>query len=148
MENVLVILVSGLIGYIIGAFALYKMLQKANYDHPIWAWIPFFNALAQHDITFGKGLRNWVYGVLGVSLVTGAFGSVENGLIVTLIGLLNIALFVYYVIWTWKLYKAFGASTLMAILGFIPLINIIVLYVLAFSDKHQYLGMRTHPFAK
>lgn len=99
--------------YILCAFPMYKIAQKAGHDHPVWAWIPILNTIQMIQI---GGLPIWIIILLFIPYV-------------------NIVVSIYIVV---KLLQSFdrGSIGMILLAVFIPLV---AYYIIAFGEaEYQY----------
>ena len=110
-----------LVSYVIWAITMYKTGQKANVRKPWVAFIPVLQFIVYLHVIDKSG---WAIFLL---LIPG----------------LNIVLLI---IWTVKFYLAFSVGAGLIVLSIIiPIINIIMMFVVAFSSKYSYV--KTNRFA-
>lgn len=116
---VFVIVMIGLYVYL--SFAYMAIARKAKYSNPALAWIPIIGPLI---VTSGIAEMHWWPILLLV------------GTIIPYIGFLfSIALAVFAIIWLWKTFEAVDRPGWWAIVSFIPVVNLILLGVAAWSKK-------------
>jgi hypothetical protein len=117
----LVVLVAGFLIYIYMSLAYMAIAKKANNPHPAIAWIPGVGPLI---IAFQASKMHWWPWLL----LIGYFIPV-----VSIFAALAFA--VFSVIWSWKLFEAIGKPGWWAILMMIPLVNLVILGIAAWSKN-------------
>jgi hypothetical protein len=111
----------GLISYVVGAVALYKIGQKAGVRQPWVAFVPVLQFIVYLHVIDRSG---WAIFLL-------------------LIPVINIVLLI---VWAVKFYLAFSVKTVLIVFSIIiPIINMITMLVVAYSSKYTYV--KTNRFA-
>ena len=113
-------LIFGLGSYIYYAFAFMTIAKKTNYPTPAIAWIP---GIGQLIISASVAKMHW-WPILLILVGWIPF--------VGWIGMVVLA--VYSVIWTWKVCEARKKPGWWAILMLIPIVNFIMIGIVAWSD--------------
>ncbi len=103
-----------LVSYVVSAISLYKIGQKANVRKPWVAFIPVLQFIVYLHVIDKSG---WAIFLLLIPIVN----------------------FVLAIIWSVKFYLAFSVKTVLIVLSIIiPIIGMIMMLVIAFSDKYTY----------
>jgi uncharacterized membrane protein YhaH (DUF805 family) len=124
MAFFLVFLIISLVVYIVSSLIYMKIAKKAGYPSPGLAWIP----------------------VVGPALIASKIAQMHWWPILLLIGFIihiigpvfTFVFAIFMLIWTWKVFKAFGKPGWLVLLTVIPLINLIptiMLLVIAFGSS-------------
>ncbi|UCB45715.1 MAG: hypothetical protein JSV25_16165 [Spirochaetota bacterium] len=101
--------------YIVNAIALYKLGEKANVKNPWVAFIPVVQMIVILHIIDKSGWSIFLLLIPVVNIILG-------------------------IIWTVKFYLAFEVNAGLIVLGIIiPLAGMIVILVMAFSEKYKYV---------
>jgi Family of unknown function (DUF5684) len=104
-----------IVSYVIWAIPMYKTGQKANVRKPWVAFIPVLQYIVFLHIIDKSGWAILLFLVPGLNIVL-------------------------HIIWLVKFYLAFSVSAGLIVLSIIiPVINIIMMFVVAFSAKHTYV---------
>lgn len=109
-----IMLISIVIGYIIGCLPMYLLAKKANHNAPFLAWIPIANSIQQCQIA---KISIWWF-------------------VATLIPFVSLIAAIYI---SCKFLMAFGRSPIAIIAFLIPVVNIIYIYYLALSKDVEYV---------
>jgi hypothetical protein len=110
-----------LVSYVIGAISLYKIGQKANVRKPWVGFIPVLQFIVYLHVIDKSGWAILLLLIPGVNIVLA-------------------------IIWAVKFYLAFSVKVVLIVLSIIiPVINIIMMLVLAYSSKYTYV--KTNRFA-
>lgn len=105
--------------YIYSSFAFMAIARKAKYPSPGIAWIP---AVGPALIASKTAKMHW----WPILLLIGA-------LIPFIGGIFGLAFTVFFIIWLWKTFEVIGKPGWWAILMIIPIVNIIILGIAAWS---------------
>jgi hypothetical protein len=104
-----------LVSYVIWAITMYKTGQKANVRKPWVAFIPVLQFIVYLHVIDKSGWAIFLLLIPGVNIVLA-------------------------IIWAVKFYLAFSVKTVLIVLSIIiPIINIIMMFVVAFSSKYAYV---------
>lgn len=109
-----IMLISIVIGYIIGCLPMYLLAKKANHNAPFLAWIPIANSIQQCQIA---KISIWWF-------------------VATFIPFVGWLAAIYT---TCKFFMAYGRSPFAIIILFIPIVNFIYIYYLALSKDVEYV---------
>ena len=120
---IMTFLAVGLIGFVLlwvyTSFAFVAIAKKANYPKPNLAWIPYVGPLI---VTSQIAEMHW-WPILLLLLWGIPFVNFFS----------SIALIVFAIIWLWKTFEVIGKPNWWAILLLIPLVNLIILGIAAWS---------------
>lgn len=125
LENLRVLLIgagiASIILYIYMALAFMAMGKKAKLNYPALSWIPGFGPMI---IAFQASKMHWWPWLM---LIAGA---------IPFIGVIaSVVFFVYGIIWNWKLMEAINKPGWWAILFLIPIVNLIMIGIAAWSKE-------------
>ena len=121
LHMVLVSLIIGLAAYLYMSFAYMAIAKKAKQSTPGLAWIPGVGPLI---IAYKESNMHWWPWLLLI------------GYFIPFIGIITGIIFlVYVIIWHWKLFEAIGKEGWWAILLIIPIVNLVMIGIAAWSKK-------------
>ena len=116
-----VFLVVWLAVYIYLSFAFMAMAKKAKLSTPGLAWIPGVGPII---IAYQASKMHWWPWLLII------------GMFIPIIGaLFSLAFAVYFIIWLWKLFEKIRRPGWWAILCIIPVVNLVLIGIAAWSDE-------------
>jgi hypothetical protein len=107
--------------YIYSSFAYMAIAKKAKYSMPGLAWIPVVGPLI---VTAKIAKMHWWPILLLIGFWIPIIG-----------GILNLVVFVFSIIWLWKTFEAIKKPEWWAILCIIPIVNLVILGIAAWSKK-------------
>lgn len=124
------------------------LLAKKHYKNAWFAFIPLLDDLLIHDMSFGKSNRKWFLIYLGTAIIgrfLSSIGESNQNDILSALGYIAIALGTAYKFYSsFKLYKAFGASTVLFVVQLIPIVGLVIYWYIALSSQYQYVGVQPH----
>ncbi len=103
--------------YVYSAIVLMTIAKKLNNPHPWMAWIPFANAYLMTE------LANAPWWTLLIAIVAGFIPFV--GIVITM-GIITW--------WWWNIAEARGKPAWFGLLTLIPIVNLVIMGVIAWSD--------------
>ncbi|MBS3083668.1 hypothetical protein J4423_02585 [Candidatus Pacearchaeota archaeon] len=107
--------------YVYLSFAYYAIAKKARLSSPGLAWIPF---VGPSIIAYQTSEMHWWPWLLLIGFMIPFVGSVV-GIVFT----------VFTVVWRWKMFESIGRPGWWSILMLIPIVNLILLGIAAWSKK-------------
>jgi hypothetical protein len=109
-----------LVMYVFTSLIFFSLAKKAKQDAPGLAWIPIIGpAIVAYK---ASGMHWWPFLLL-------------IGVIVPVIGSIAVLAFqVFFIIWMWKLFEAIKRPGWWAILLIIPLVNLVIMILAAWTD--------------
>ncbi|MFT4313402.1 MAG: hypothetical protein ACMXYA_03255 [Candidatus Woesearchaeota archaeon] len=124
--------------YVYKSIAYMRIGQKAKISAPGLAWIPRFGP--NIVVFLGSKMHWWPWLLLVVPLATSVITILPFiGFFIYLgiTGLSSIVFLIYTIAWNWKTFEKIGHPGWLSILLIIPLINLIIIGIVAFSrEKH------------
>ncbi len=107
--------------YIYTSLAYFAVAKKARLKTPGLAWIP---AVGPMIIAYQSSNMHWWPWLLLI------------GFLIPFVGIIAIIIFaVYSVIWHWKMFETIGKPGWWAILSLIPIVNLVLIGIAAWSKK-------------